>query len=78
MRGDRMAELPVRFRTSLRRHYPHQVQGVSSTFSRTLLDSQPLRLPRTFFLAQNKTDTSEVNDEQIAGRLLWTIYKPAT
>jgi hypothetical protein len=32
------------------------------------------RLPRTFFLAQNKTDTSEVNDEQIAGRLLWTIY----
>jgi hypothetical protein len=27
------------------------------------------RLPRTFFLAQNKTDTSEVNDEQIAGRL---------
>jgi hypothetical protein len=56
-----MAELPVRLRTSLRRHYPHQVQGVSSTFSRTLLDSQPLRLPRTFFLAQNKTDTSEVN-----------------
>jgi hypothetical protein len=36
------------------------------------------RLPRTFFLAQNKTDTSEVNDEQTAGsRLLWTIYKPA-
>src|SRR5437016_1329360 len=23
------------------------------------------RLPRTFFLAQNKTDTSEVNDEQL-------------
>jgi hypothetical protein len=41
-----MAELPVRFRTSLRRHYPHQVQGVSSTFLRTGLDSQPLRLPR--------------------------------
>ena len=35
------------------------------------------RLPRTFFLAQNKTDMSEVNDEQIAGRLLWTIYKLA-
>jgi hypothetical protein len=35
------------------------------------------RLPRTFFLAQNKTDTSEVNDKQIAGRLLRTIYKPA-
>jgi hypothetical protein len=32
------------------------------------------RLPRTFLLAQNKTDTSEVNDGQIAGRL---IYKPA-
>jgi len=66
-----MAELPI---LSLRRHYPHQVQGVCSETFGAL---SATRLPRTFFLAQNKTDTSEVNDEQIAGRLLWTIYKPA-
>ncbi len=67
-----MAELPVRFRTSLRRYYPHQVQGVSSITP----DSQPLRLPHSLLLAQNTTRVSEVNDAQIAGRLLWTIYKP--
>jgi hypothetical protein len=52
-----MAELPVRFRTSLRRHYPHQVQGVSSITP----DSQPLRLPRSLLLGQNRTRRSEVN-----------------
>jgi hypothetical protein len=35
--------------TSLRRHYPHQVQRVR------LNDVSAKRLPRTFFLAQNKT-----------------------
>src|SRR5215475_12779261 len=45
---------------SLRRHYPHQVQGVSSITP----DSQPLRLPRSLLLAQNRTRASEVNDEQ--------------
>jgi hypothetical protein len=65
-----MAELSVRFRTSLRRHYPHQVQGVVQS------DLSAIAAPPHFLVAQNKTDTSEVNDEQIAGRLLRTIYKP--
>jgi hypothetical protein len=66
MRGDHMAELApcvgitrIRFKGSA----PKQFGALSAT-----------RLPRTFFLAQNKTDTSEVNDEQITSRL---IYKPA-
>src|SRR4030095_16209841 len=42
---------------SLRRHYPHQVQGVSSITP----DSQPLRLPRSLLLGQNRTRASEVN-----------------
>src|SRR6266496_6742454 len=38
----RMAELPVRLRTSLRRHYPHQVQGVcSETIRSTLSHAAP-------------------------------------
>jgi hypothetical protein len=42
----------IRFKGSA----PKQFRALSAT-----------RLPRTFFLAQNKTDMSEVNDEQIAG-----------
>ena len=56
MRGDGMAEVApcvgitrIRFKGSA----PKQFGALSAT-----------RLPRTFFLAQNKTDTSEVNDEQ--------------
>jgi hypothetical protein len=57
----RMAELPVRLRTSLRRHYPHQVQGVSSpSFANDFfddltspakleLDSQPSGSPALSF-----------------------------
>src|SRR5204862_7315343 len=38
MRGNRMAEIasPASDPRSLRRHYPDQVQGVSSTFCRTV------------------------------------------
>jgi hypothetical protein len=42
--------------TSLRRHYPHQVQRVR------LNDVSAKRLPRIFFLGQNKTHANEVND----------------
>jgi hypothetical protein len=55
--ASRMAELTpfggitrIRFKGSA----PKQFGALSAT-----------RLPRTFFLAQNKTDTSEVNDEQL-------------
>src|SRR6266542_86620 len=41
----------------LRRHYPHQVQGVVRFFS----DLSARRLPRTFFTGQNKTRLNEVN-----------------
>src|SRR5438094_4291658 len=45
---------------SLRRHYPHQVQGVS-TPAVAGPDSQPLRLPRSLLLGQNRTRICEVN-----------------
>src|SRR5436190_5373155 len=58
----RMAEItnPASDPRSLRRHYPHQVQGVS-TPAVAGPDSQPLRLPRTLLLRQNRTRNCEVN-----------------
>ena len=41
----------------LRRHYPHQVQGVRSTFCADHLS----QAAPPHFLGQNKTETSEVN-----------------
>jgi hypothetical protein len=65
--------------TSLRRHYPHQVQGVSSP-AIAGPNSQPLRLPRIFFLGQDKTRANEVNNRDIARRCRYTAdesYPPA-
>ena len=42
----------------LRRHYPHQVQGVRSTF---LVDHLSQAAPPHQFLGQIKTDKREVN-----------------
>src|SRR6184192_4391407 len=58
----RMADItsPASDPRSLRRHYPHQVQGVS-TPAVAGPDSQPLRLPRTLLLRQNRTRNCEVN-----------------
>jgi hypothetical protein len=70
----RMAELPVRLRTSLRRHYPHQVQGVSSpSFANDFfddltspakleLDSQPRGSPAlSFSLRIRRTRVKSIN-----------------
>ena len=71
-----MAEIasPASDPRSLRRHYPHQVQGVR------LCDVSAKRLPRIFFLGQNKTHASEVNGRTSSGdvaTLLTGIYPPA-
>jgi hypothetical protein len=43
---------------SLRRHYPHQVQGVRPTFAPII---SAIAAPPHFFLVQNKTQMCEVN-----------------
>lgn len=52
-----MAEIasPASDPRSLRRHYPHQVQGVVQ------LDLSAIAAPPHFFVDQNKTDTQQVN-----------------
>ena len=47
---------------SLRRHYPHQVQGVSG-FSP---DSQPSGSPALSFSGENRTRANEVNRRHLA------------
>jgi hypothetical protein len=59
-RKNRMAEIasPASDPRSLRRHYPHQVQGVVQ------LDLSAIAAPPHFYLVQNKTPLREVNDRQ--------------
>ena len=59
-----MAEIasPASDPRSLRRHYPHQVQGVVQ------LDLSAIAAPPHFSLVENKTRLCEVNDQQIASR----------
>jgi hypothetical protein len=63
MRGKRMAEMPVglampvRLRTSLRRHYPHQVQGVR------LNDVSAIAAPPHLFHFESKTRVGEVKPQ---------------
>jgi len=59
-----MAEIvsPASDPRSLRRHYPHQVQGVVQ------LDLSAIAAPPHSSLVENKTPLCEVNARKIAGR----------
>ena len=48
----------------LRRHYPHQVQGVRSTF---VVDHLSQAAPPHLFLVQNKTGKKDVKGGSAAG-----------
>jgi hypothetical protein len=58
---------------SLRRHYPHQVQGVVQ------LDLSAIAAPPHFYRVQNRTRASEVNDERnrrpsvMAALQIWNV-----
>jgi len=73
MRGKvRMAEiLAVRLRTSLRRHYPHQVQGVR------LGRLSQQRLPRTFTRSYGHKNRSQSRERVISYSLLVICKKIA-
>jgi hypothetical protein len=70
-----MAEIagPASDPRSLRRHYPHQVQGVVQ------LDLSAIAAPPHFYRVQNRTRASEVNDERnrrpsvMAALQIWNV-----
>ncbi len=74
-RKNRMAEIvsPASDPRSLRRHYPHQVQGVVQS------DLSAVAAPPHFYLVQNRTRASEVNDERnrrpsvMAALQIWNV-----